>query len=456
MEKTNNNFASPAPVLTYARLLRKLHELIAAGEGDSIEAEALADEMDDPWYAMTDREQHRTDGLSVDLYALREGGPKRVDMSPEQLEAWQKAVQEAYEKSELGDPDALLDFFRQPIPSNLPPHAVPYLQARCWQKLGDLETALHFMKEAERYDPDQTTSGHVLFLLYELWKAKDGLYAEEAKEYAERIINRKESSPKELYMATATLLRLTRTQTVQEAAPTLRSIISTLHRALKAYLLEPSQKREGPNLDQLISYIIGVSFERLGDSAHALEAYSAALTRNPFDSELLVARGLARYWDKKNEAMKDFLAAIQLGARSIWPWHILARHALAQGNFGEALRLGLRATERTGLPQLLAEAHETVALALAMLGQPHARVLRHFTEAARLDPANDRIRRNLDLAQNQGQHAQAVREWRRNLTVPQVEPGLLQQDRNAKMADDLEEVRERQNAKEAPLGLLAA
>ncbi len=55
----NQELASTA-VLTYARLVRELHDLIARGLGDSPEAEALAEHMDAPWYAMTDQEQRRS------------------------------------------------------------------------------------------------------------------------------------------------------------------------------------------------------------------------------------------------------------------------------------------------------------------------------------------------------------------------------------------------------------
>ncbi len=108
------------PVLTYARLLRESHDLIARSLGDSPEAEVLAEQMDEPWYAMTAEEQRRMRGLSADLYALRQGGPKRVDMSPEQLAAWQAKAKDAYQQSELGRVDVALTFLREPIPANLP------------------------------------------------------------------------------------------------------------------------------------------------------------------------------------------------------------------------------------------------------------------------------------------------------------------------------------------------
>src|SRR5438132_69343 len=154
------------PAIAYARLLREMHRLIGEGKGDSEDAEALVERMDVPWHALTAQEQSRMRGLSADLHTLREGGPKRVDMTPEQLSAWRNAFREANSRSESGDIDAELDFLRRPIPSEQPQQFIPFLQARCWEKLGDLETALLFMQESDRQDPNQALS--VLLLLQQL------------------------------------------------------------------------------------------------------------------------------------------------------------------------------------------------------------------------------------------------------------------------------------------------
>ena len=168
------------PPIAYARLLIKIHRLNSEGKGDSEEAEALADQMDAPWYSMTAQEQTRMRGLSVDLYSLREGGPKRVDMTPEQIAAWQHVAREAYIRNEAGDTDAALSVLRGPIPAGLPHQIIPFLQARCWERLGDLETALIFMKEADRLDPDEALS--VLVLLQQLGRE------DELPPYANRVI----------------------------------------------------------------------------------------------------------------------------------------------------------------------------------------------------------------------------------------------------------------------------
>src|SRR5438034_1313428 len=104
------------PVLAYARLLRVSQELIDQGKGDSEEAVALSEEMDVPWQAMTDQEQDRMRGLSVDLYTLAEGGSKQVSMSPEEAHNWEEEARAACTRLIAGEVDAALAFFRRPAP----------------------------------------------------------------------------------------------------------------------------------------------------------------------------------------------------------------------------------------------------------------------------------------------------------------------------------------------------
>jgi tetratricopeptide (TPR) repeat protein len=427
------------PALIYARLLWQSHELLAQNKGDTPEAEALAEQMDQPWYALTAQEQRRMRGLSADLHALREGGPKQVEMASDQLIAWQRAARDAFERSELGDADALLDFLRQPIPSKLPLHIIPFLQARCWEKLGDLETALIFMKEAERHDPEQTVS--VLTLLQRLGRV------EEAAVYAERIIARQAATPEELYLAACALLLPTRTLSDREAAPQLQSIIDVLERAQNSSLTRSLEQREIPDLDAWIAFGLGLCYERTGDASAALRTYSAALKRHPHESELLVARGLTLYLQNRPESLRDFLSAVRLGAKSIWPWHILARHALVEGAYGNALRYALQAAERAGPAQTRAEVHETIAIAQAKLGQPQDRVLENFKNALELDPENLRIRRNQEIALAHETYARASRDWRRSLTADRVDPRTIRQNRNQEVASQVSIIDEQRDAR---------
>jgi hypothetical protein len=146
--------AQESPVQTCARLLRELHTLIAAGRGDTDEAEVIRDTMDPLWGLMTKRERSRITGLSEDLHMLAAGGAKKADMTPEELERWRAEAKEAVTQLLAGDADAALTFLRRPSPTALSPKVIPFLQARAWESLGDPEVALMFLKEAERHDPD--------------------------------------------------------------------------------------------------------------------------------------------------------------------------------------------------------------------------------------------------------------------------------------------------------------
>jgi hypothetical protein len=51
----------------YVGLLRRLHGLIAEGRGDSETADAVRDEMDDPWARLTPQELDAANRLSAQL-----------------------------------------------------------------------------------------------------------------------------------------------------------------------------------------------------------------------------------------------------------------------------------------------------------------------------------------------------------------------------------------------------
>jgi tetratricopeptide (TPR) repeat protein len=378
------------PLLVYARLLRELDDLTNRGLGDSPEAEALVDRMDTPWYAMTADEQARMRGLAADLNALREGGPKRVNMAPDESATWQRAIKEGYERGLAGDVDATLTILRRPIPSNLPRQIIPFLQARCWEKLGDLETALVFMREAERHDPSQAFS--VMVLLEQLGQM------DELATYARRVLADPASIPLEIYLAGVSLINPTRGVNDKEAAPLLREAANALRRAIAEHVALPPTERAQFPTDAYAAPALGLCLERLGDVRGAIAVYTDVLSRHPGDAELLMSRGLALYDQNRTAALADLNMAVRRGVRSILPFVILARQALLAGAYGEALRLAVAAVDQPGSNRPRAEAYMTIGIAQAELGQPREWVLQNFDQALALDPANQVIKENRDLA----------------------------------------------------------
>jgi hypothetical protein len=142
------------PARAYGRLLLRLHELIAKGQGDNAEADAVRDEMEAPWYAMTEAEQERVSGLSEDLYALAGNTLRSVKMSAEERREWGQAFGAAFE---AGDWDRALVLLRRP-PDDVPADHVAYFQADCWEHLGCPEVALRFMRAATGLNTERAVS----------------------------------------------------------------------------------------------------------------------------------------------------------------------------------------------------------------------------------------------------------------------------------------------------------
>jgi hypothetical protein len=133
-----------------ARLLSRLHGLIAEGQGDSDQADRLRDEMDPLWDEMDEHERDRIRGLSEDLHGLQEGKPAPVSMDRPAVGAWRRQILAGYQRSLSGDVDNLLGLLRGPYPSEVPAHVVRLLQSRCWQRLGVPDVGLLFLQAAEQ------------------------------------------------------------------------------------------------------------------------------------------------------------------------------------------------------------------------------------------------------------------------------------------------------------------
>lgn len=134
---------------SYARLLLRLHALLAEGKGETEEADVIRDDMDAPWHAMGQGDQERLRGLSEDLHALTEGHPNSQNLPPEEKARWYSALRNGMDSA---DRDAVLRLLRRP-PSGAPFAALAFIQALCWEALGYEEVAQHFRQHAERIKP---------------------------------------------------------------------------------------------------------------------------------------------------------------------------------------------------------------------------------------------------------------------------------------------------------------
>jgi len=65
----------------YSELLNQLHVLIDNGLGESMEADAICDRMDEPWSHLSREEIAEIDRLSANRRSPKNGAPVSGDMS---------------------------------------------------------------------------------------------------------------------------------------------------------------------------------------------------------------------------------------------------------------------------------------------------------------------------------------------------------------------------------------
>ncbi len=378
----STELANGTPGRNLANLTLELHRLIALGKGDEAEADNLRAEMEAGWYQLTPEEQRRLNELSGDLYALEEpedGQP----MSAEERQKWLAEFRAA-------NSDRKLEFLRHP-PSGIARELVFFIQASCWDQLGYVEVALHFMKAAEQQNPEHAVS-------VPPYLEKLGRVAE-AHSYANRILEDPESRPEALYVAASVLLGPTRYMTAQEAKPILARLVPILEKALAVHLRTPRARQIVPQAASFIVCMLGLCYTRLGQTEKAIEVYDAALKRSPHESEIFVFRGLAHGETEWSKALEDFEEAYKLSSRSVWPYFFLAHNALEHSDYGRCQTFAIIALEKTRRPEILAQLHEWLGICRAIIGlSPHL-VWQCFDHAEELDPDNPRIKYNRGIAE---------------------------------------------------------
>ena len=397
-------------VLESARLLRELHLLFLQGKDQSKEADAIRDDMESPWYGMTPDEQERIGGLSEDLYALADNGPRFVAMSEQQIQAWKKELEDWKNRYLQGDIDGWLAFWRRPRPNNFPPpngnpaSVVHFFQARCWDKYGDYETAALFMKAAEKTDPQ--FSGLVLDLLH-----LAGNRAEERK-YANRILNDPKSKPVFVYTAASYMFGQVNGMKSQRESLCNR-LVPILKQAMEKEQRIPRAERDLPETEMYLLGSLGMCYELLGKDQEALSLYNRALIAHPSDHDLLLHRGVVLLYSRTDPAAyADFEKAVQLNSTRCLPFLLLAQREFNAGNYWKSYEYAKKGSDKHGTNELLSMAYQIIAMSLSMLDQHIDWVLENFKLAERLDPNNATIAQNRAIATARTEKKHTTETWK--------------------------------------------
>jgi tetratricopeptide (TPR) repeat protein len=262
----------------YQRMLVRLHKLIAHGQGDTPDALALREEMEEPERHLSPEETIRLNALSGDLSMLhdREIPDPDVTRSVPAAELPQRLVrahqQEDWEES--------LRLLRADVSRFLSPDQVAYLRSRAYEALDELAPAIAFMDEAARRVP---TSANFRALAMELL-LKDARH-EEAYDRAKNYLNDPATPARLVLMAGGIVSR----EAQQDRAPpdignVAGKAIDRIEHAL------PTE--QSPAILMAGHAALGLLAARVGDRNKAESALQQAIDVEVRTDRQLTARGL--------------------------------------------------------------------------------------------------------------------------------------------------------------------
>jgi tetratricopeptide (TPR) repeat protein len=292
-----------------ARLMLRLHELMVAGKDESEDGQQVRDEMDYPWYQLSQEEQDVIGGLSADLYTIGED-----QRSPSADDVSSAVVQEVTDLYDRKNWSGLLDFMREKQAS-LPRADVAYYRGICWQHLRQPAIFAEFLTEAVRLAPNNRAFDalrmHALVQSEQLDRA-----LERAREIAES-----EGDWRQLLTAGGVFFMAARES---DAAGSRNFYELAIQLAERGIALAPKLEEAGgdptdlartaclrAHLDRIWSY------EQIGQTEKAIEACNDALQIEHENSFALIMRGWLQLPAQQEGASNDFHAGIeqQISAR---------------------------------------------------------------------------------------------------------------------------------------------
>jgi len=359
-----------------------LHQLIADGKGDEPEADAVRDSLDAPLASLSMSERERARMLSEDLYSLTEMKPDReLKAASADTQAGWQAFYNAKQRRQW---DVVLDLIRK-LQDNLPLVLLSYLRGLTWAGAGKYEIASAFYAKAAAIEP---RGNYPAFYLDALNKSNPT----KARGVARKVVNSPdEYSAPTVIQAAHVLAAAARPLPANEARAIETGLIPVVERAMKALERDKEQESESYIMAALL---IGSAYEHKGDTRAAYDYYSRGLSVDPRNDTLLILRGMLMYGISPG-AISDLELAVALGSKMIWPYFFLAHHYLVRNRLDDCRRFCERALDLCASAPMRSELLDWQAVAEAQLAFPAERVRRLFEDAIRLDPHNERAKKNL-------------------------------------------------------------
>jgi tetratricopeptide (TPR) repeat protein len=373
----------------FAELLRKLHRVMSEGGGDSPEADAIRDEMDGPWYALSEEEQRRARGLSADLYTLE---PESPIVHPKESGIFVSDLAEKIRAArDVRNFDRVLELLRD-NPEKISADRAGMLRALCYEQLGDVESSVLFLQGAVEVSKDDS---YAVFLLLKLLEQKR---LDLALDWASRLTQGEKPHSGQLWL----IIGHVYFDAAQIEEPG-EDRNSQLQHAADAYEEAANvRSTENPTAAELllaVNALLGraLTSNLLGRDGDAIAVLDEALALDAKDETVLTIRALLTLkadWDK---AMQFFARAVENGATSIWPYYYLAFEAFQNNEFENCLKFASSALRHNSDRATRADLYEWMAISLAETGSVAGSVLSCFNAAAANAPENERIADNRQI-----------------------------------------------------------
>jgi tetratricopeptide (TPR) repeat protein len=368
--------------MAVARGIRALHALAVAGQDDSPEVDAIRDASDGPWEALSETERRRISGLSEDLFVISEPASEAEELNPQ---AQEKLV-EAMTAREHGEWDRALELLRR-WSKHVSPPLLSYLRGLVWLDAGDPESAALFFGHASNLEPQN--GSYLAFYLHAL----ELVNPTKARGRSEEILHDSDNhSPIVVWRAADIVLKAIRQTAETKTTFGIQTLIPRLERTLTR--IEEDANNPDRSTFGSTSGLLGFCHELMGHTQAAIGCYSRGLQIDPNNDGLLVARGILLY-GSSSRAITDFELAVMNGTPLILPYYCLAHHYLISQRFKDCLAMCDRANRMPAPHTMMSEMAEWSAICQAECGFSDEAVRSSFENAIRLDPSNERARRNL-------------------------------------------------------------
>jgi tetratricopeptide (TPR) repeat protein len=392
---------------TYIRSVLRMFVFMDAGRFDDDEADALREQMVEPWYALSKEERKRMDGLVMDLNELRESrkssGSK--DFNDKQQQEGLVKIREVYDLKRAGKFDEALEHLRK-WQSVIVPQFVWHFRGSCWNSMDVPEVAVEFYREASRLDPKNEKFAGVYLMVLKKTNF------EEAKKIADGVLAEPEKHDLTLvtYAADVEVASLGDVDGAEAIERSQRSA-HILERVMQR-LLAGEVVNHGDAVVGMAGMLLSNCYVTIGDVEQAWTLLTFLITVEPQDPLLYAARGKLKY-PTTVDAVKDLETSINLGMPMSWPFVWIATYYLENGNYPACKKTCLEAFKRPLVPKIRSELLELLAIAEVSSGAPESEVRELFQQAVRTDITNFRAVENLTRFETLAQDPTRVVGWRK-------------------------------------------